>query len=640
MMGVAVFSGVAGALQLFVPSYAFRLVRRFGSHRVGWFLVSAFGCMALLHLMHLWVPVKPPPGLASAIPLDLMYALCSILLLIGMGHMETLFREREQAQLNEENLRNTWETQVIEETTEMARTNQDLLKRMNWRDQMEKALIESESQYRFLFNENPMPMWIFDLRTCRFLAVNQAALRQYGYTADEFMARSVRELLPADLVLDFLRDVSAPCAEPRAYGVWQNCTSDGTVIEVEMTAFDVKFAGNSARLIVANDISERWRREVKYRKGQKMEVMSQVAGGIAHQFAPVMGAIERHADFATRNPQDARTPEQMKHLTTAATRGTVLTRQLLAVGGQHPMRLEALDLNGLVRNLSRTVRRLAGPDLNIQNTYGSFVPAVLADQYLLEQIVVNLVLNARDAITGKGTLTISTSGVRIEKVQSDSDARIGQFVRLSVRDTGCGIPANVQSRLFEPFFTTKEAGKGTGLGLASVYGAVKQQGGWVEFLSEVGAGTEFRVFLPCAPASAPGAQAAPAKAAPKREAMGTVLLVEGDDRARGLARCVLDWNGYRVIEADCGSIALVLSESQASKIDLLVTDVQLPGDISGSDLAAKLLQLRPDLKVIYTSKCAPDHKGANLPVANTQFIPKPYTPEKLLHAVQEFLGQA
>lgn len=637
MMGVAVFSGVAGALQLSVPSYALRLVRRHGAQRVGWFIVTAFLFMALLRLLHLWEPFRPAVSAPfSEMPLDLMYAVSSVLLLIGMGHMETLMSERERASQNEENLRAQMETQIQEETCELSRANQELLRRMTWREQKEKALSESEAEFRFLFLENPAPMWIFDLRSCRILAANHASLRQYGYAADEFMALSVRELLPPDVVLDFLQDVSRPCPQAKSYGVWQNCTKDGTIIDVEMTALDLKHTSHPARLILANDISQRWRREVKFRKAQKMEIMSQVAGGIAHHFNQVMAAIENYTNLALRNTQDPNALEQLKQISTVATRGAVLTRQLLAVGGQHDARLEALDVNGLVRGLNRNVRRLMGNEIQLQCTYGSFVPPIMADQNLIEQVILNLVLNARDAMPARGTLTIQTAGVRIEKLPEGSEGRTGEFVRLTVRDTGCGMPPNVQAHLFEPFFTTKEAGKGTGLGLASVYGAVKQQSGWIEVSSEVGVGTEFRVFLPGAPASAVPAQT-PARTT-KPEVRGTVLLVEGDDRIRGLARCVLDWNGYRVIEADCGSIALVLWEGQGSGIDLLITDVVLPGDISGGALVEKLQEAKPDLKVIYTSHCAPDETATDGAVTNTQFVPKPYTPEKLLQAVQGFIG--
>jgi CheY-like chemotaxis protein len=348
-----------------------------------------------------------------------------------------------------------------------------------------------------------------------------------------------------------------------------------------------------------------------------------------------MTALESHAGFVLQNPQDPRAPQQLQGVSAIATRGCVFARQLLAVGGRHAMQLEPLDLNEAVENLERTLQHIIGTETALQTRFGKFVSPIMGDKALIEHILVTLAMNAHDAMPAGGALTITTAGVRIDKVAGKEEHPAGEFVRLSVRDTGCGIPTEMQPRIFELFFTTKKGA--VGLGLASVHGAAQQMSGWVEFTSEPGAGTEFRIFLPCAPASARLAQ--PAVQATRTKKVGTVLLVQGDDRARGLARYALDWNGYRVIEADSGSLALMLWGGQSAGIDLLITDSQLPGDISGMDLARQVQQAKPGLPVVFTSQSGPDQHCQPLPNGSTDFISRPYSPEKLLETVRAALAK-
>jgi len=263
---------------------------------------------------------------------------------------------------------------------------------------------------------------------------------------------------------------------------------------------------------------------------------------------------------------------------------------------------------------------------------------VLADRYLLEYILVNLVLNARDAMPTGGTITISTANVRLDgtRVSGNPETRAGQFVRLAIRDTGRGMTPEVRAQLFEPFFTTKDIGEATGLGLAGVYGAVRQQSGWIELNTDAGAGTEFRVFLPSAPAAEVLARME-AKSA-TRVIKGTVMLIEPDERARGLARCVLNWNDYRVIEADGSAAASLLWDSQASNIDLLLTDLSLPDGRSGRDLADQFQKAKPGLKVIYSSVSCPGEETQKPALPDgLKFLPKPFTPDKLVQAVKSCL---
>jgi len=624
---------IAGALQLTVPSYALRLVRRFGTQRVGWFIVTAFVSLGLLHLAGTpkWMDASPVSGIVP----DLIYAVGAVLLLIGMGHMESLFSEREQAHSQEERLRSKFELQAKKEITDLAKANQELLGRLARREQNEKAIRDSEARYRFLFTENPEPMYLFDLPSRRFLAVNNAALRQYGYTEGEFMALTAPDLLPAEAAAAFLQDVSKPCSRMQTRGFWQHYRKDRTLIEVELTAVDL--SDFPARLVLTHDVGQRRRREAETRQVQKMEVIRQMAGGVAHHFNNILAIIQGYVSLLEIKPQDSKSAEQMKHVSSAVTRAANLTRQLLAASGRQFVQLEPLDLNGLIRNANHMLRRLVGEQIVLRETYGLLVVPARGDVHLIEHIITNLALNARDAMPTGGTLTISTATVRASHPQGDRDSGATEFIRLTVRDTGCGMTPEVQEHIFEPFFTTKEIGKAAGLGLASVYGAVQQQSGWIEFTSEVGVGTEFRVFLHCAPASTvlpqTGSQTARSQARP------TVLLVEPDDRVRGMARCVLNWNGYRVIEADSSSVALVLWEGQAANVDLLLVDAFVSDGISGRDLAAQLRQSKPNLKVVYTSGCSPGNEGQSSALPEgLQFLPKPYSPERLLREVQNGLA--
>jgi two-component system, cell cycle sensor histidine kinase and response regulator CckA len=639
MIRFGLFSLLAILLQLVVPSYGLRLVRRFGTQNVGWFLVAAFSCLAFVHLLE---PLRPHGGNAAVgLTVDSIYAIAAALLLIGMGHIETIFSERQRAKRETERLRTEWESFAITESE----AKQGLIRDIAQRDETEKSIRQSEAQYRSLFNENPQPMWIFDLRSLRFLAVNKAAVRQYGFTTQQFMTMKVSELLSSDSATAFLKDVAKPCQGIEPRGLWRHCRSDRTLIDVELTAVDMKYDNCPARLVLANDISERHRREQDLLEAQKMQTIGQLAGGAAHHLNNMLTIIDGHASLLLHKPHDATTTEQLKQISSAAGRAASLTRQLLAAGGRHLMQKEVVDLNGLVRNHMPMLRRLIGDSIALQHSFASNRAPILADPHLVEHIIVNLVLNARDSMPTGGTLTISTAPMRFEENEPRRpvQAKTGDFVCLAIQDTGCGMTPEVQARVFEPFFTTRDIGKGTGLGLASVHGAVKQHSGWVEFTSELGVGTEFRVFLPCAPSqtgttseSGLKQEALPAVPAVRRE---TVLLVDPHDRVRSLARFVLDKHGYQVIEADTGPTALFLWEWQSAQIDVLLTDFKLSAGFSGPQLAKQLCEAKPGLKVVYTCDCSPDADGeVAMPMEGQRFVSKPFSPDRLVQTVEACLA--
>jgi two-component system cell cycle sensor histidine kinase/response regulator CckA len=631
MFRLGLFSLIASALQLIVPSYGLRLLRLFGVQRVGWFLVMAFSSLALVHLFS--------AGLASASTLDVVYAVASVVLVIGMGHLETLFGERVQSEEKEQKLQSKWELCLQEKT----RAIESLAVDNALHEQRVNALEESEAHYRFLFSENPQPMYIFDLRSLRFLAVNKAAQRQYGFTPQEFTGLKARDLLPPDAASSFMQDVAKPCSGVESRGVWRHRCKDGSLIDVEVTAVDLRFAECPARVLLARDISESRQREQQSRQAQKMETIGQLAGGAAHHFNNIMTIIDGHANLLLQKSYDLKTAEQLKLISAAANRASALTRQLLAVGGRHVMEKETLDLNAIVRNLNPMIRRLLGEFISLENHCGPELKPVEGDPHLIEHILINLVLNARDAMASGGRLMITTAPAWVDEAEAHRhpQARAGEFVCLAVRDTGCGISQEAQAHLFEPFFTTKDHGRATGLGLASVYGAVRQHEGWIEFTTEAGVGTEFKVYLPCtepvpepAPrAAAPTVAVAVAVASvPVREC---VMLVEPDDRARGLARFVLNRHGYYVIEAADASTAVFLWEGQGRDVDLLLVDLSLSESLSGRALADQLRENKPNLKVLYTVGSVEGGNPEDASMAeDLQFILKPFSPDRLLQAVQ------
>ncbi|HZL42414.1 MAG TPA: ATP-binding protein [Verrucomicrobiae bacterium] len=626
MTGFGVFGWVAGALQLFVPSYGFRLVRRFGTARVGWFLVATFVCLALMHLL---VPLRASgPGLPGGFALQLVYVTGSVLLLIGMGHMDALFAERERAGWTEQSLRRKLESELKEQTAELVSAREVLAQELANRDQLTKSLEQSEALYRYLFVENPQPMWVQDVRSCRFLAVNRAALGQYGFTFEEFMALTGRDLVLPSAVVQFLDDAAKSCPAVESRGTWKHCRKDGTLIDVELTTVDVEYAGVPARLVLANDITQKLKRDEQKAKERKLEAVGEISGGIAKHLADSFTVINEQVAALGRQPRDDQSTEELERISDATTRVSGLIRQLLAVGGRQECRLEPLDLNGLVRNLTEMLRRLVGDDIAVERVCGFQLNPVLADRPLVEQVIVSLALNSRDAMPGGGTLSLATSRVCIREKENDGDGRIkpGDYVCLKIRDTGSGMSPEIQSRIFEPFFTTRERDHGMGLGLASVFGIVRQHSGWIEFSSEPGGGTEFRVLLPCAAGSSADSGTLFVK--------GTILLVEPDDRRRSMAGFILNRNGYRVIEADSSATALVLWAGQASRVDLVLTGTNLPGTLSGPELFQQLQQTRPGLKVIYRSD---PEDTANESSSECFTIPNAYSPDILLKAVSSSL---
>jgi two-component system, cell cycle sensor histidine kinase and response regulator CckA len=391
------------------------------------------------------------------------------------------------------------------------------------------------------------------------------------------------------------------------------------------------------------DITEQLSLEAQLRQAQKMESIGQLAAGVAHDFNNMLTVIQGHSGMMLSKP--ALPPELLdcaNAIYFAAERAAGLTRQLLMFSRRNVMQPKPLDLRAVVGNLSKMLKRVLGELVILEFNPPAELPLVQADTGMIEQIILNLVVNARDAMPKGGTLTIGTNPVDLNDayVQIHPEARPGVFVCLRVSDTGCGMDAITITRIFEPFFTTKEVGKGTGLGLATVYGIVKQHDGWIEVASEVGKGTTFSVFFPAssAPVKAPSPESPVAAAV--QGGQETILVVEDELVLRDMAHLILQDCGYHVLEAGSGAEALKVWEQHRNSIDLVLTDVVMPGGMSGKELAVKLKGIHPRLKIIFTS-------GYNVEDSNTDFfrrggatfLQKPYTRIDLAKAVRTALDQ-
>ncbi len=382
------------------------------------------------------------------------------------------------------------------------------------------------------------------------------------------------------------------------------------------------------------------------RQSQKLEAIGQLAGGVAHDFNNLLAVIRGNTELALLRPGQfgSEATECLNQVVAAADRAANLTRQLLAFGRKQVLQSQALNLNELVANLAKMLKRIIGEHLQLHTAYAPSLPTIQGDPGMIEQVLINLVVNARDAMPQGGQLTIATEEVSFDAgcVRDHPEARPGRFVTLAVRDTGTGISPEHLPRIFEPFFTTKEVGKGTGLGLATAYGTLKQHGGWIEASSQVGVGSTFTLFLPASSAAAGAPTNTTADSEPLR-GNENILLVEDEDSVRRLTRRVLETFGYRVLEARSGREALDLSPSQLEQMDLLLTDVIMPGGVTGRELAERLTSERPNLKVVFTSGYSGEVLGHDTEImrrSKTRFLSKPCSPRELLLAIRQCLDEA
>jgi two-component system, cell cycle sensor histidine kinase and response regulator CckA len=508
------------------------------------------------------------------------------------------------------------------------------------RRRSEDAIRKSESMFRLLFEHNPLPTWVFDSETLRFLQVNDAAVEQYGYSREEFECITAAEIRPEGERAAFVEEIRNWKRDAQYKTTWRHLRKDGKAFDVEVIAHQLEYAGRLVHLVVAQDLSERQLLEDQLRQAQKMEAIGRLAGGVAHDFNNLLMVIKGHTELLLNSlGKDDRNSRKIEQIDRAADRATSLTRQLLAFSRMQVLQPRVMNLNTVVEEMGKLIPRLIGEDIELLLRTAPDLGAVRADASQMEQVIMNLAVNSRDAMPNGGRLLIETSNAELDRHYSAARPVVqpGNYVLLAVSDSGHGMDAETQARIFEPFFTTKEQGKGTGLGLSTVYGVVKQSGGFIWVYSEVGKGTTFKIYLPRVdqPVEQTGAPQ-PFVEAPRGSE--TILLTEDEQDVRELAREFLESAGYTVLEARNGHKALQLAAEHAGSIDLLVTDMVMPG-MTGQQLAARLQQQHPGLAVIYMSGYS-EHvitEAAQLG-SPVRLLTKPFSRNAILRAARDVLG--
>jgi PAS domain S-box-containing protein len=510
------------------------------------------------------------------------------------------------------------------------------------RKRVENELRRSEDKFAKAFHSSPASMSISSLENGRMIDVNEGFLKLFGFQLDEIVGHTSLELDLWENAAERERVV----AILRGHGTARNLearfrTRGGKILDTLVSAEMVSFAGEDCVLGVVLDITEQKRLEEQLRQAQKMEAVGKLAGGVAHDFNNLLTVIKGYSELVLDGALEADTRSHFERIKEAAGRAAALVSQLLAFSRQQVLQPRAFNINSLVLNMDTMLRRLIGEDIEIVTSTAPDLGPARADPGQIEQVIMNLAVNARDAMPNGGKLTLETANVELNGAFAleHPGAAPGRYAVLAVSDTGIGMDPQIRTRIFEPFFTTKEVGKGTGLGLSMVYGIVKQSGGYISVYSEPGKGSTVKIYLPRADT--------PAEAAPfEPPAVGsirgneTILLVEDDVEVRQLARIVLETCGYCVFMVDNPLKVSSVSEHYTGPIHLLVTDVVMPG-LSGPELARQLIDRWPAIKVLYMSGYTSEaivHRGEL--ASGTFFLSKPFTPSSLAAKVREVLDHS
>ncbi len=511
------------------------------------------------------------------------------------------------------------------------------------RTRAEQALKASEERYRLLFERNLAGVYSTTLDG-RMLDLNEACARIFGYASrQEAMAHTLWDVAPSMAEMQMLialvqkqkafTDLEVRLRRIDGRPVW--VLGSASLIE----GADGKPASIEGTLI---DITERKRLEQQLRQSAKMEAVGRLAGGVAHDFNNLLTAILGYSDLLLeRLPANSPLSRYVAEIKKGGERASSLTRQLLAFSRQQVLAPQVLNLNTVVADTQKMLRRLIGEDIELVASLHPQLGNVKADPGQMEQVILNLAVNSRDAMLEGGKLTIATANIELNDsrdvmIFEQPGFRAGRYVMLAISDTGCGMEAETQTHIFEPFFTTKGKDKGTGLGLSTVYGIVKQSEGYISVRSEPGQGATFKVYLPRVEQEA--AETKPRETlSAARQGSETILLVEDENAVRELARMVLQAKGYKVLEATSAEEALKICERRGGPIPLMVTDVIMP-QMSGHELARRLATLHPETKVLYMSGYAGRAVGRReISDSESVFLQKPFTSETLASKVRELL---
>jgi PAS domain S-box-containing protein len=513
----------------------------------------------------------------------------------------------------------------------------------------ESELAATQNRYRLLFEANPQPMAVIVIETDRFLAVNDAGVKQYGWSREEFLAMTSSNALylPEDVpILVAERNRTEERARIRTLRGLRHRRKDGSHFDVEMNIRPLVFDGVPAMLVMTQDVTERnqtekarLRAEAQLRQSQKMEAIGQLTGGIAHDFNNILMVILANADALQEESRDGAMAGPLGQISQAAERAAGLTRQLLAFSRKQPLNPKRIDINKLVAGIGELLGRSLGENIEIKSALAAPLWMTNVDQPQLEAALINLCVNARDAMPGGGRLSIETHNATLDAdyVARNPDATAGDYVALEVADSGSGMAPETLAKVFDPFFTTKGVGKGTGLGLSMVYGFIKQSKGHIKVTSELGGGTRFTLYLPRdeSVVEEPAALQTPHPVGGGER----ILVVEDEAQVRASVVQQLQSLGYTVDQAPDGAAGLASFEAAAVPYELLLTDVMMPGPLNGKALAEAVLERWPATKVVFMSGYSKDaiiHDGRL--DAGTLLLSKPFRKKDLAQIVRQVLA--
>jgi PAS domain S-box-containing protein len=506
----------------------------------------------------------------------------------------------------------------------------------------EAALQFSEEKFSKAFQLSPDAMSISDLETGKYIEINDAHAKIFGYSKAEIIGHTACEL---KIVPGTIHDQTTETlrGQNSLHGLAIRLHNrKGESLEVMHSAEIIELGGRKCVLRVSRDVTKQRKLEEQFRQSQKMEAIGQLAGGVAHDFNNILAVIQMQSGLLRASENLSREQSELTdEIGHASQRAAALTRQLLLFSRKETAQKRDLDLNTAVNSMTKMLRRVISAEVQVQFKFAMEALFVHADPGMLDQVLMNLVVNARDAMPGGGKIVIETSSVEIDELSlaNSQQAQTGSFVCLGVSDTGTGIPPEMLPKIFEPFFTTKKLGMGTGLGLATVFGIVQQHQGWVNVYSEIGQGSTFRVYLPRIVKTAEPQAEHPAFNT-ARGGKETILVVE-DNAALSAAVCKTLWHlGYQVLAAASGPEALLIWKDKRDGIDLLLTDLVMPGGMNGKELAVQLLKEKPELKVIYASGYSAEVAGNDFPLEEgVNFLSKPFPALKLATTIRNILDK-
>jgi two-component system cell cycle sensor histidine kinase/response regulator CckA len=604
------------------------------------------------------LPPGPSPAIAEWFPIacpmpEIPLLMSLAALLLGYCRHYARLRGEQKRQLEAcrqletelSRVRDELERRVEERTAELAAANQALMAEIEERARTEETLRASEYRYRELFDSANDMIYVHDL-SGNFLSLNKAALQATGYTREEALGMNLRQIVPPDRIeaaqAEIARKLGGESSMPHEMTI---VTKDGRRLALEVNSHLVYENGKPVAVqAIARDITERQRLEQQLRHSQKMEAVGRLAGGVAHDFNNHLTVIAAYSQMlADGLEENEHLRAYAQEILWAAERAGNLTTRLLAFSRQQMVEPKVIDLNNLLGALSNMLRRLIGEDVELRSFLDPALGKIKADPPQIEQVVMNLAVNARDAMHNGGQLTLRTANLEIEHGAEPPHPGLqpGSYVVLQVADTGIGMDDELRRHIFEPFFTTKESGKGTGLGLSMVYSIVKQSGGEISVESAPGMGATFTLYFPQVQECAdPFASKVAALAGRKPAERETILLVEDEYGVRKLVRKMLLQQGYRVLEAANGRDALQICGVHSGPIHLLITDVIMPG-MSGRELAERVALHSPDTRVLYMTGYTDDDilqhgiDGGDAPA----MLRKPFLAEHLAASVRRVLDR-